>query len=400
MNTVNPSDFGFAPDRLERVKQCLQKFIDEGKIAGTVSLVARRGQVVHFESQGLMNIAEQKPMRTDAIFRIYSMTKAITSMAMMMLFEENGFHLGDPVSRFISAFRDLKVILSQEGGVVRLGDPKREVIIQDLFTHSAGLSYGFDEKDYLDRLYREQVWQKMDKNPDATLKDFIDALVQLPLRFDPGSAFHYSVSIDVLGYLVEVISGVPFDRFLHERIFEPLGMDDTAFWVPPEKASRFASNYGPDEENPGSLKDIDPNEKSNYTRPAKFFSGGGGLVSTTMDYFRFLQLLLNKGELDGVRLLGRKTVEFMFQNHLRPGVFLDQNPAMGFGLGGAVTLDVAQTRMLGSQGLWVWGGAANTKFWIDPQEQLIGILMLQFMPGDLYLTEADFRNAVYQALID
>lgn len=400
MKTGNPIDLGFAPDRLVRIQHGLQKFIDDGKIAGTVSLVARRGQIVHFQPQGWMDLATKKPMQLDAIFRIYSMTKAITSTAMMLLFEENCFRLSDPVSRFIPAFKDLKVIARQEDDKVDLVDPKREVIIQDLFTHSAGLSYGFDENDYLDMLYREQVWKKTENNPEFTLKDFIDALVQLPLRFHPGSAFHYSVSIDVLGYLVEVISGLPFDRFLQERIFDPLGMVDTGFWVPPEKVNRFASNYGPDEKQPGTLKDIDPNEKSGYIQPAKMFSGGGGLVSTAMDYLRFLQMLLNHGELEGVRLLGRKTVESMFQNHLPPGVFVDQNPAYGFGLGGSVVLDVAQTRMLGSQGLWAWGGAANTKFWIDPQEQLIGILMLQFMPNDLYLTEADYRNLVYQALVD
>ncbi|MBE0697400.1 MAG: beta-lactamase family protein [Anaerolineaceae bacterium] len=398
MNIARAEEYGFAPDRLALIRPSLQKYIDDGKIAGILSMVARRGKVVHFERMGWMDLASQKPIDFDTIFRIYSMSKPITSAAAMMLFEENRFHLNDPVSKYIPAFKNMKVIAHQEGDEVELVDAKREITICDLFTHSSGMSYGFDEKDYLDGLYRKNVWEMREKNPDATLEDLVNAVAQLPLRFHPGSAFHYSFSIDVLGYLVEVLSGMPFDRFLQERIFAPLGMLDTSFWVGPEKAQRLASMYGPDEKETGKLKDIDPNPESEYTRPVKFFSGGGGLVSTASDYLRFCQMLLNKGELDGVHLLGRKTVEFMFQNHLPAGVYLDQDPAKGFGLGGAVILDQVKTQMLGSNGLWWWGGAASTLFWIDPQEELIGLMMLQFMPG-LYPLEMDFHNLVYQALI-
>ncbi len=400
MKIAKPEDLGFAADRLQRVELATQRYIDSGKVAGTVSLVARRGQVVHFERRGWMNIASNKPMELDAIFRIYSMSKPITAVAAMMLFEENGFRLSDPLSAYIPAFKEMKVIDHMEGGKVYLVDARREITIRDLFTHTSGMSYGFDNTDTLDKLYQKKLWHKRETNPDATLAEMVDAVAKLPLRFHPGSAYHYSFAMDVLGGLVEVISGMPFDRFLQERIFDPLGMTDTAFWVPPEKARRLASVYGPDEKKKGQLKDIDPHEKSAYTRPVKFFSGGGGLVSTASDYLRFCQMLLNKGELDGTRLLGRKTVEMMMLNHCPAGVYMDQNPAFGFGLGGAVILDLAQGQVLGSKGLWWWGGAANTKFWIDPQEELIGILMLQLMSNEPNTIEPDFRNLVYQALVD
>lgn len=400
MKIAKPEDLGFAADRLRRVELATQRYVDSGKVAGTVSLVARRGQVVHFERRGWMNIASNKPMELDAIFRIYSMSKPIVSTAAMMLFEENRFGLSDPLSAYLPAFKEMQVIDHLEGGKAYLVDARREITIRDLFTHTSGISYGFDNTDYLDKLYQKKLWHKRETNPDVTLAEMVDAVAKLPLRFHPGSAYHYSFAIDVLGRLIEVLSGEPLDRFLQERIFEPLGMTDTAFWVPPEKASRLASVYGPDEKNKGQLKDIDPHEKSVYTRPVKFFSGGGGLVSTASDYLRFCQMLLNKGKLDNVRLLGRKTVEMMMLNHCPAGVYLDQNPAFGFGLGGAVILDLAQGQVLGSKGLWWWGGAANTKFWIDPQEELIGILMLQLMSNEPNTIEADFRNLVYQALVD
>jgi CubicO group peptidase (beta-lactamase class C family) len=400
MNIVKPEDLGFSSRRLARVEDAMQRYIDANQVAGTVSLVARCGQVVHFERRGLMDIASARPMELDAIFRIYSMSKPITSAAAMMLFEENRFRLSDPVSAYIPAFKEMKVVDHLEGGKAYLVDARREITIRDLFTHSAGLTYGFDEKDYVDSIFIEQVWRLLRAKPDSTLADLVAATAEVPLRFHPGTGFHYSFAIDVLGYLVEVISGMSFDRFLRERLFEPLDMVDTGFWVPPEKVSRLASMYGPDEQNPGRLKDIDPHDQSEYTRPKTFFSGGGGLVSTASDYLRFCQMLLNKGELDGVRLLGRKTVEMMFLNHLPAGVYLDQNPAFGFGLGGAVILDLAAGQVLGSNGLWWWGGAANTKFWIDPQEQLVAILMVQLMSNQPNTIEPDFRNLVYQALVD
>lgn len=402
MNITAPEKLGFSSERLARIAPVMQSFVDNEQVAGILTLAARRGELAHFERFGKQDLSNGKAMDYDTIFRIYSMSKPITSAAVMMLFEEDRFRLTDPISKYIPAFKKMKVIASQSYGKVDLVDAARDITIRDLFTHSSGLSYGFDPNDYLDQLYQKRVWRLRQTRPESALVDVVEAVAKLPLRFHPGSKFHYSFSIDVLGHLVEVITGMPFDRFLQERIFDPLGMVDTGFWVPPEKVSRLAAMYGPDEKKSGKLKDIDPNQESEYTRPAKFLSGGGGLVSTALDYLAFCQMLLNKGQYNGVRLLGRKTVEFMFQNHLPSGIFLDNDPSrgFGFGLGGSVVLDEAKTQMMGSNGTWAWGGAANTKFWIDPQEQLIGIMMLQFMPSDLHVTEANFRNLVYQAIVD
>lgn len=398
MDTELPENCGLLPDRLARIRPVMQRYVDEGKYAGIVSLIARKGKVAYFEQVGLMNIAQKKPMRLDTIFRIYSMTKPITSAAAMMLLEEGAFRLYDPVSAYIPAFKELKVIAHKAPDGLKLEDARREVNIHDLFTHTAGLSYGFDESDPLDKLYVERLWGKLQKNPDVTLAEMVDALTELPLAHQPGTAFRYSFSIDVLGRLIEVLSGKPLDMFLKERIFDPLGMVDTGFWVPPEKIDRFALNYGPDEKHPGRLKDIDPLKKSSYVKPVSFFSGGGGLVSTAMDYLRFCQMMLNGGELDGQRLLGRKTVDLMTSNHLPEGVYEDANQAYGFGLGGNVLVHEARAIEMASEGSWGWGGAANTRFWIDFKEQLIGILMLQFMPMGKYPVIQDFQNLTYQAL--
>ncbi len=399
MQTIHPEAVGLSPERLGRIHTAMQRYIDQGKFAGILSLVVRRGKIAHCETFGFMNIKARKPMSPDAIFRIYSMTKPITSAEALMLLEEGFYRLVDPVSAYIPELKGLKVMAHPNGPVSDVVEAKREIMIRDLFTHSAGFSYGFDENDPLDKLYSKKVWPKID-NDDADLQTLIDTLAAMPLAFHPGTNYRYSLSIDVLGRLVEVISGKPFDEFLRQRIFEPLGMVDTSFWVPPEKVERFALNYGPDEKHPGKLKDIDPLKKSGYLRPGKFFSGGGGLVSTASDYVRFCQMLLNGGELEGERVLGRKTVELMRENHLPEGVYEDEHQAYGFGLGGNVLMHVNRAPVMGTKGAWGWGGAANTKFWIDWKEELIGLLMLQFMPSDQYPVGRDFQNLVYQALID
>jgi CubicO group peptidase (beta-lactamase class C family) len=326
------------------------------------------------------------------------MTKPITSTAVLMLFEEGHFRLTDPVSRYIPAFKDVKVLDNTAGSGVRYVNIARPITIHDLLTHTAGLSYGFDDNVYIDDLYRKHVWGAQEANPDLTLEAFVGEIAKLPLAHQPGTLFRYSVATDVLGFLVQVVSGMPFDEFLKQRIFEPLGMVDTDFYVPPEKIERFAATYGPDEQ--GGLKVTDPLKTSRYARPTKNPSGGGGLVSTTSDYLRFAQMLLNKGELDGVRLLGRKTVELMTTNHLPDGVHPFDDAASGFGLGVSVLMDLGQSQMPGTVGNFGWGGAANTNFWIDPKEELIGILMLQFMPSDTYPVTPDFHILTYQALVD
>ncbi len=398
METVQPDSMGFSSQRLERINRVMQQYVDEKKLAGIVSLVARNGKIVHFDKFGMADIRAKKPMQTDSLFRIYSMTKPITSTAVLMLFEEGRFRLTDPVHQYIPAFKDVKVLDNSVNSEKRLIEPKRMITIRDLLTHTAGLSYGFDDNFYIDDLYRKNMWAKMDHNPDMTLADMVAEIAKIPLAFHPGSDFRYSTAVDVLGYLVQVVSGLPFEDFLKQRIFDPLGMPDTAFYVPPEKVSRFTVVYGPEEK--GGLKVSEPIRGSRYLHPPKVPSGGGGLVSSALDYLRFCQMLLNRGEFEGVRLLGRKTVELMTLDHLPAGVNCFGNPHEGFGLGVSVIRDLAKYQNLGSVGNYGWGGAANTNFWIDPKENMIGILMLQFMPSDTYPVVTDYRNLVYQALVD
>ncbi len=396
MNLVQPEAVGFSSQRLARINTKLQRYIDDNKLAGITSLIARRGQIVHFEQFGMADIEAGTPMAADTIFRIYSMTKPITSVAALMLFEEGVLRLNDPVANYLPEFKETKV-LGQDGKLVPMARP---MTIRDLLTHTAGLSYGFDGNFGIDQLYSQHVWGPMAANPGPTLAEWIGSIARQPLYFQPGTRYLYSLATDVLGYLVQVAAGMPLDDFFQERIFAPLGMVDTFFAVPPAKLARFAANYGPQEG--GGLKVTDVPADSKFARPAARFSGGGGLLSTTGDYLRFAQMLLNQGELDGVRLLGRKTVELMTTNHLADGVYVDNDPirGLGFGLGVSVLLNLGKGQTLGSVGNYGWGGAANTNFWIDPQEELIGILMLQFMPSGTYPVIDDFRILTYQALVD
>jgi CubicO group peptidase (beta-lactamase class C family) len=269
-------------------------------------------------------------------------------------------------------------------------------------THTSGLSYGFEDNHYIDLLYRDRMGKLTETNPNVPFDEYIRTLAAIPLVFQPGTAWRYSLATDVLGYIVQQASGIPFETFLGERIFEPLGMVDTGFYVPAGKIDRFSVNYTPVQG--GGLEMVDDSATGNFATDGSYFSkpnapsGGGGLVSTAPDYLRFCQMLLNQGELEGVRLLGRKTVEWMTINHLPDNGHID-DPALGFGLGFAVLIDPALYSKMGSKGLYCWGGAANTKFWIDPQEQLIGILMLQCMPDGVFPVEQDFQNLVYQAII-
>ncbi len=401
MKIIRPEENGFAADRLERIGPVMQRYIAQNKTAGIVSLVARHGQVSHFDAYGMMDLKKCTQMTTDAIFRIYSMTKPVTAVAAMMLMEEGRFRLYDPVSQYLPEFEKMQVVTGKNAqGHLTTEPAKTPITIRHLFTHTAGLSYGFDENDPLDRLYQKKMWRERDRGTVNTLAGIVQKIAALPLAYEPGTSYRYSVAIDVLGYLVEVISGMPFDLFLQKRIFEPLGMADSGFSVPAEKANRLAHMYGLDEKNPGTLMDIDPHNSSKFLKPVTIPMGGGGMVSTAADYLRFAQMVLNGGVLDGVRLLGRKTIEYMCQNHLPKGIFIDPNQAEGHGLGGFVILDAAGTQQVISPGSWGWSGAANTYFWVDFQENLIGIQLSQYQPYGLYGFHADFRNLVYQALID
>jgi CubicO group peptidase (beta-lactamase class C family) len=364
--------------------------VEEGSFAGVVTLVARQGEVAHCECVGVMDKETGRPMQPDTLFRIYSMTKPVTSVALLMLYEEGRVRLSDPVSRFIPEFRDLKVFRRSLPIGMELAGLQREITIRDLLTHTAGLGYGGLEDSPVEAMYRNPEllpWQ------GCSLEEFVAALVKLPLVQQPGTRWRYSAATDVVGRLVEIISGMTLDRFFAEHIFQPLGMVDTGFVVPPEKLSRFATVYmhQPD----GSLKAADTPEKSAFVGSVPF-------LSTIADYFRFSQMLLNNGALDGMRLLSRKTVELMTTNHLPPSMlpFGDKDDGYGFGLGVSVLMDMSRYGSLGSAGTYEWGGAANTAFWIDPKEKLIGILMTQFMPAWHFPLSDDFRMAAYQAIAD
>jgi CubicO group peptidase (beta-lactamase class C family) len=400
MDTVKPEKAGFSSERLGRISAVMQRTVDEGKYAGILTMVARRGQIAHMDCFGMMDMEAGRPMQPDAIFRIYSMSKPITSVAVMMLYEEAHFQLNTPVSEFIPGFKNVKVFVRETESGLELADLEREMTIHHLLTHTSGLSYGFHEDVPVDALYRE-AHRKLGE--DATLeKMVVEMLPSLPLVFQPGQGWRYSFSIDVLGYVIQVVSGRPFDVFLRQRIFEPLGMVDTDFYAPAEKIERLAALYEMPEES--GLRRIEGSAVGTYDKRPAFLSGGGGLVSTAHDYVRFAQMLLNGGELGGVRLLGRKTVELMAMNHLSEALLpFAVNPGepawgCGFGLGWKVMMDPARAGVLGSRGMYGWGGAASTEFWVDPQEEIIGLIMAQLMPYQPLVEP--FQALVYQALVD
>jgi CubicO group peptidase (beta-lactamase class C family) len=397
MNTVNSDTLGFSSERLLRIHSLMNRYVESGKLAGMVTCVAQHSQVVHYETFGHQNLEIKTPMSKDSIFRIYSMTKPITSVALMMLYEKALFNLTDTVSQYIPAFKDVKVW----GASGSLETPTRPMTVQDLLRHTAGLSYGGYEESQspVDKLYDEADLF----NPKITNAELTERIAKLPLLVSPGEKWHYSVATDVAGYLVEVLADKPLADFMQEKIFDPLGMVDTAFHIDPSKLSRFCTLYG---KTPDSDFDIlDSPDSSEYLPPVAIHSGGSGLVSTTTDYLQFAQCILNRGELNGVRLLGPRTVALMTCNHLPtallPISFEGTEPmlGMGFGLGFGVMLDAAQTGVMGSVGDHSWGGFAETFFWIDPQEDMIAILMSQYLPSQTYPIRKEFRTVVYQALI-
>ena len=335
MKTCTPEEVGLSSERLNRIGDVMQGYVDQHKLAGILTMIARRGHIVHAECFGMMDIEAGKRMQLDTIFRFYSMTKAITSVAVMMLYEQGHFQLYDSIANFIPEFKGQKVFIRATKFGSELADAEREITIRDLLTHTAGLTYDFLDDSPVGAMYQEADLL----NRASTLKVMAQKLAKLPLVFQPGSAWTYSVATDLLGYLVEVVSGMPFEQFLEERILRPLGMVDTAFHVPEDKVGRFSAMYGPGED--GGLKLIEAPQTSPFTKPPSMAKGGGGLVGTASDYMRFLQMMLNGGEVDGVRLLGRKSVELMTTNHL-PQHCLPVCPRQGVG---ALY-----------QRLWLWSG--------------------------------------------
>jgi CubicO group peptidase (beta-lactamase class C family) len=405
---------GFSSARLEHIDRFLKsRYVDAGVLPGTLTMVCRRGEIVHTGMTGQMDIARKKPMTEDAIFRIYSMTKPITAVALMMLVEEGKIGLEDDVHAHIPSFKNLRVYASgmpsltenTEGQFVTTA-PKRRMKVVDLVTHTSGLTYGFMMRTSVDAAYRKQ--KVGDLQTPGGLDTLIEQLSALPLDFSPGEHWNYSVSIDVMGYLVQKLSGMTFGEFLRTRIFEPLGMKDTAFSVPASKLDRFCSCYVPAKG--GGLKIQDDAGKSTYAEPPKLESGGGGLVSTAHDYMRFCRMMLGGGTLDGVQILSPKTVEMFSLNLLPDGKLLTDLVAgaglfseagyngVGFSIGCGVTMDIARTRVPGTPGEFFWGGAASTAFWIDPKEDLAVVFMTQVMGTDARLTlRRDLRTLVYSA---
>ncbi len=396
---------GAALARLDQM--LLSGYIEAGRIAGCVTLVARRGEIVHCSALGMMDRELGKPMAVDAIFRIYSMSKPITSVAMMQLHERGLFQLSDPVSRFIPQWRDLQVLGGGDYPDYVTRPPERPMTMRDLLSHQSGLTYGFMggpvETGYFERqVYRAGTMRGRD------LQSMIDRLADLPLKFSPGDHWNYGLSTDVCGFLVQEISGQRFDEYLEKHIFEPLEMVDSGFHVPVEKHHRLSANYelGPNDE----LQQTDQFGAGEVLEPSTFLSGGGGLVSTTQDYWRFCQMMLNGGVLDGARILGPKTVELMTMNHLPDNGELSScalgtwaepaNDGIGFGLGFAVALDLPRMQNLGSVGEYWWEGSASTIFWIDPVEDIVVIFMTQFMPSDAYPFRDQIKQVLYPGLIN
>jgi CubicO group peptidase (beta-lactamase class C family) len=392
----NPEESGISAERLQNVNALMRRYIDSSDIAGSVTLVARKGRVVHLQAQGVMDLESKRPMRTDSIFRLASMTKPITSLAVMMLHEEGRFLLNDPVSKFLPEFKNPKVAVANAPNEratpgFRLVPAEREVTIRDLLTHTAGLASGSGgpTMDLAKKLAQS-------RKPEETLADFIPRLAALPLNFQPGTAWEYGPATDVLGRLVEVISGQRFDQFLRQRILQPLGMNDTHFYLPDDRLTRLTTAY---EKTDAGLRKLTAEGPAN--RNGKFYSGAGGLAGTGEDYLRFCQMLLNGGQLDGKRLVSRKTIELMTANHIgNMPMWNDTLRGYRFGLGFRVREHTGESALLGSNGSYGWGGAYGTFFWIDPKEQMIGILMIQLMPYAHINIRPEFQNAATQAIID
>ncbi|MCB1683272.1 MAG: serine hydrolase domain-containing protein [Pseudomonadales bacterium] len=404
MREVRAEAAGFSASRLERITEHLERnYIDTGRIVGAQVAVARHGELAYWRNFGLRDRERALPMADDTIFRIYSMTKPITSIALMQLYERGMFQLNDPIHRVLPGWRDQQVYVSGEGEEMELQPATRPVTFRHVLSHTAGLSYGATRHP-VDRLYRKAGVRRDD---GETLETFTNKLARLPLFFEPGTRWMYSYATDVCGRLVEVLSGQTLDRYFAEHLFEPLGMRDTAFHIDAAKTRRFAANYQrrPDK----SLELIDDPLQSSYAQAPSFLSGGGGLTGTTADYLRFCEMLRGQGELDGQRIIGSRTLDLMTRNHLPGegelsdlaiGAFSETAyEGVGFGLGFAMTLDAVAAGGIG-EGDYYWGGAASTIFWVDPEEDLAAVFMTQLMPSATFNFRGQLKNILYGAMED
>ena len=398
MKVVDPDSLGLDSVVLENIRQYLNDtYVDDGKYVGTMTLVSRKGQVAYLDSLGFMDRENKRPMQEDAIFRIYSMSKAITSIAIMQLYEKSKFRLDDPVYWYIPSWKNLRVYQSGVYPNFLTSRPERHMTIRDLLTHMSGLTYDFMYKSNVDAAYRKTKVQQAE-----TLEEFVEILSTLPLEFSPGNKWNYSVSTDVLGYLVEVISGMKLEEYFKKNIFEPLNMEDTSFSCPQEKVDRLASLYE-------HVPNGEPRLLEIPFLNTKMASGGGGLFSTMADYHNFCSMLLNQGEFNGKRLIGRKTLELMTVNHLPNNQDLtemsesafSETPyaGVGFGLGFSVMLDPAKSQTTSDIGEYGWGGAASTVFMINPKEDMFIIFLTQLLPSSTYQVRRELRSLVYSSLM-
>ncbi len=415
---ASPESAGMSTAAFDRLEAHLKhRYVDAGRFPGTQVLVYRRDKVVHSAVQGFADLERRAPVKHDTIFRIYSMTKPLTSVAFMMLVEEGRVALDEPVQKYIPEWKNLGVFQAGTAPPFLTKPPSRPMLIVDLLRHTSGLTYGFQQRSNVDAAYREMKIGEVEKA--GTLQTMVEDLAKMPLEFSPGEAWNYSVSTDVIGYLIGKISGKPFEQFLKERILDPLGMNDTDFFVPADKVHRFAACYSADPkggmtfhagQQRGGLTLQDDPATSSFLSPPSFISGGGGLCSTAADYLTFCRALLGGGELGGVRLIGPKTLALMTSNHLPEGSDL---PGMsrslfseatyngiGFGLGFSVTMNPTLTLIPGSAGEYSWGGAATTSFWIDPAEELIAIFMTQVLPSSAYPLRRELRTMIYAGITE
>ncbi len=402
LSAVAPEKVGMNSERLAAVTGHMQQLVDDGRLAGTVTIGTRHGKIVHYEAVGFQDLASRKKLAKDAIFRIYSMTKPVTGVALMMLYDEGKFSLSDPLAKYIPEFDNLSVYTGLDDDGNMLTDPaERAVTIRHLLTHTAGLAYGTMMGTHpVDVAYSEaNIF-----DPDSNLQTFVEKITQIPLKFQPGTVFNYSAAVEVQGHLVEVLSGQRFGDFLQSRLFEPLGMVDTAFYVPPAKLARLAEVYHYDGSDALIAQELFGGA-IRFTEDQRLQAGGWGLVSTAMDYLRFSQMLLNGGELDGVRILSPATVKLMRTNHLPKGVTemssaLGGQPGSSFGLDFAIIEDPVENGTAYSKGEYYWGGAAGTWFWIDPVEDLVFVGMVQQFAGQPQIPDVRgiSKRAFYSAI--
>jgi CubicO group peptidase (beta-lactamase class C family) len=396
---ATPESVGLSSDRLERLRTVMQEYADQGRVAGVVTYVARNGRVAHLEAAGMADIEAGREMSTNSVFRIASQTKALTSVAAMMLVEEGRIGLADPVARYLPAFEKTTVAVPGDGSSVKVVPAARAITIHDLLTHTAGISYG--EGPARDRWKAAgiQGWYFADR--DEPVSAVVERMASLPMDAQPGERFVYGYNSDILGVVVEKVSGMTLAEFFAKRITGPLGLEDTMFYLPPAQKDRLAAVYAA--KDGGIVRATDPRlGQGHYVEgPRVAFSGGAGLLSTARDYGRFLQALLDGGELGGVRLLSPKTIELMTVNHVGPRLAeaWDDRHGMGFGLGFDVVVDLGEYARHGSLGAWGWGGAYHTTYWADPKEDLVALLMTQLLPAGDSDIQRTFRALVYQAIV-